>query len=189
MTKNYLLKIPKNISILYSKKHQSILIKGPSSQKIIKLKTKIKVKKNHSLIDIKDTFFKSKSIKDLKNKKSIQGTNFSLIKQGIFEVSKKVFVKLKLNGIGYKIDIINKKLFKIIRFKLGLSHFIYFKIPNTIEITCYNNNNKLLIIGNNYNLVTNVASKIRSFKIPEVYKGKGILYENEVIKLKEGKKV
>merc|ERR1712127_447768 len=171
---------------LYSKKYQSILIKGLNNQKFIKLKTEIKIQKNTSSLWIKDTFFKTKSIK---NKKSIQGTNFSLIKQGIFEVSKKVFVKLKLNGIGYKIDIINKKLFKIIRFKLGLGHFIYFKIPNTIEITCYNNNNKLLIIGNNYNLVTNVASKIRSFKIPEVYKGKGILYENEVIKLKEGKKV
>lgn len=45
MTKNYLLKIPKNISIFYSEKYQSILIKGPISQKIIKLKTKIKVKK------------------------------------------------------------------------------------------------------------------------------------------------
>jgi len=188
MTKNYLLKIPKNISIFYSEKYQSILIKGPISKKIIKLKTKIKVKKKNNSIYIKDTFFRSNSIKDLKNKKSIQGTNFSLIKQGIFEVSKKVSRKLKLNGIGYKIDIINKELFIILRFKLGLSHFIYYKVPNTVEITIYNNN-KLLILGYNYNLVTNIAAKIRSFKIPEVYKGKGILYENEIIKLKEGKKV
>jgi len=188
MKKNYLLKIPKNICIIYSKKYQSILIKGADSQKIIKLKTKIIVQKNNSSIYIKDSFFKTKSIKDVKNKKSIRGTNFSLIKQGIFEVSKKVFKKLKLTGIGYKIDIINKKLFKLIRFKLGLSHFVYYKIPNIIEIKCYNNN-KLIILGYDYILVSTIASKIRSFKIPEVYKGKGILYENEVIKLKEGKKV
>jgi len=185
MKKNYLLKIPKNISILYSKKYQSILIKGLNNQKFIKLKTEIKIQKITSSLWIKDTFFKTKSIK---NKKSIQGTNFSLIKQGIFEVSKKVFKKLKLNGIGYKIDIINTGLFKLLRFKLGLSHFIYYKIPDTVEIKHYNNN-KLIISGHSYILVSNIASKIRSFKIPEVYKGKGILYENEVIKLKEGKKV
>lgn len=185
MKKNYLLKIPKEISIFYSDKNSIILIKGPLGQKIIKLKNKLEFKKSTSLLFIKNSSF---IINLNKKQKSLQGTTLSLIKQKIFEVSKKVFIKLKLNGIGYKIDIIEKKFYKLLRLKLGLSHFIYYKIPNTVDIKCYSTN-KLIILGNNYNLVTNIASKIRAFKVPEVYKGKGILYENEIVKLKEGKKV
>lgn len=186
MKKNYLLKIPKEISIIYSDKNSIILIKGPLGQKILKLKNKLKFKKSTSLLYIKNSSFAINNLN--KKQKSLQGTTLSLIKQKLFEVSKKVFIKLRLNGIGYKIDIIEKKFYKLLRLKLGLSHFIYYKIPNTVEIKCYSTN-KLIILGNNYNLVTNIASKIRAFKVPEVYKGKGILYENEIVKLKEGKKV
>ena len=49
--------------------------------------------------------------------------------------------------------------------------------------------NKLLIVGSSYTIVNQVASLIRSFKIPEPYKGKGIVYTTEKIILKEGKKV
>ena len=185
MKKNYSLKIPKEISIFYYDKNSIILIKGPLGQKVLKLKNKLEFEKGTSLLCIKNSSF---LINLPKNKKSLQGTTLSLIKQKIFEVSKKVFIKLKLNGIGYKINIIDKKFYKLLRLKLGLSHFIYYKIPNIVEMKCYSTN-KLIILGNNYNLVTSIASKIRAFKVPEVYKGKGILYENEIIKLKEGKKV
>ena len=49
--------------------------------------------------------------------------------------------------------------------------------------------NKLFIIGNSYQFVTQIAALIRSCKVPEPYKGKGILYATEKITLKEGKKV
>lgn len=188
MKKTYLLKIPKEISIIYSKKFNIILIQGPSSQKLLKLYTKIKLNKSDSSLLMGDTFTSTKYIKNIKKKKSLKGTFFSLIKKSIFEVTKKVFIKLRLNGIGYKIDIIKKKGFKLLKLKVGLSHFIYYKIPKNVDINFYGNN-KLILFSNNYDLVTSIAAKIRSFKIPEVYKGKGILYENEVVKLKEGKKV
>lgn len=188
MYKNYLLKIPKNISVFYSKKHQVIFIKGPLSQKIIKLNTQIELFQNKGILKIKNKFFNDSSVKEQKKIKSYQGTNFSLIKQGILEVSKKLFKKLKINGIGYKVDIIETSLFSLLQLKLGFSHFIYYKIPKNIIIKSYKSN-KLIILGHDYKLITSIAAKIRNFKVPEVYKGKGILYVNEIIKLKEGKKV
>jgi large subunit ribosomal protein L6 len=73
-------------------------------------------------------------------------------------------------------------------FKLGYSHSLYFKIPEQLIIFCLKFT-KLFIYGNSYQNVTQIASLIRSYKKPEPYKGKGILYETEKILLKEGKKI
>lgn len=76
----------------------------------------------------------------------------------------------------------------LLHFKLGYSHFIYFKIPKNLKIFCLKAN-KLFILGNSYLFVTQIAALIRSYKVPEPYKGKGILYTTEKIALKEGKKI
>ena len=73
-------------------------------------------------------------------------------------------------------------------FKLGYSHPIFFKIPNNLQIFCFKFI-KLFVWGNSYKNITQTSALIRSYKKPEPYKGKGILYEGEKIVLKEGKKV
>jgi large subunit ribosomal protein L6 len=75
----------------------------------------------------------------------------------------------------------------LLHFKLGYSHYVYFKIPKNLEIFCLKAN-KLFILGDSYSFVNQVAALVRSFKIPEPYKGKGIIYTTEKITLKEGKK-
>ena len=76
----------------------------------------------------------------------------------------------------------------MLEFKLGYSHNIYFKIPKNLTVFCLKSD-KIFISGNFYEYISQIASQIRSYKTPEPYKGKGILYENEKIFLKEGKKV
>jgi large subunit ribosomal protein L6 len=71
---------------------------------------------------------------------------------------------------------------------LGYSHQIYFKISHTLNVFCLKATS-IFISGNSYQEVSQISALIRSYKYPEPYKGKGILYENEKIVIKEGKKV
>lgn len=186
--KNCKIKIPKNIELLYCKKKNIIIIIGKLSKKILKLKTNIlidaklnniKLIKNCSLIQ---NNIKKKSIK------SYQGTLIALLKQSFLEVSVFFYKKIKLVGIGYKALVKNMFNKNFLVLKLGYSHNIYFKIPFNIKITCLKSD-KIFILGSSYKSITQVAAIIRSYKLPEPYKGKGILYENEKILLKEGKKI
>lgn len=189
MKKKYQIKIPKFISVYYSDVNNILLVQGPISQKLIPLKLKLKIEITNSLIIVTDQFFiDDVSNREKKRKKVFLGTCVANIKQALLEVSKSKYKKLKLVGVGYKIQIVQYKNKELIKFNLGFSHTIYYKIPKTIQIVCYNTN-KFILLGYDYRLITQIASKLRSYKIPEVYKGKGILYENELIKLKEGKKI
>jgi large subunit ribosomal protein L6 len=95
---------------------------------------------------------------------------------------------MKFIGVGYRafpLEISNKKLLHL---RLGYSHQIYFRFLNELNFFCFKFT-KLFIFGNSYQYVTQFAALIRSCKPPEPYKGKGILYENEKISLKIGKRV
>jgi len=186
--KKHNIKIPKSIFSCYSEKHRILFLKGPLGHRLIKLKLKLNIIGEKNIILITDQFFDDYSANEKKNTKSYQGTYIALIKKKILEILKPNFKKLKLVGVGYKVFLLKKKQLTLLRLSLGFSHNIYFKVPDDIKIICYKNN-KVLILGNDYQKVTLVASKLRSYKIPEIYKGKGILYENEELKLKEGKKV
>lgn len=90
---------------------------------------------------------------------------------------------LEVVGTGYRVKPQGEDLL----FELGYSHPIVFKRPSEIEFKI-EGNNKVQIIGINKQKVGEVAFKIRSLRKPDSYKGKGIRYEGEVIKLKPGKK-
>src|ERR1051325_5543317 len=90
--------------------------------------------------------------------------------------------KLELIGIGYRAEIKADKLY----LSLGFSHPLVFNPPEGIKVTAPTDNS-ILISGIDKQLVGQVAAKIRSFRPPEPYKGKGIKYENEYIRRKAGK--
>jgi large subunit ribosomal protein L6 len=185
--KKYEIKIPSNISVIYCNKKKIISIIGPLAKKSLKLKTKILISKKKKTITITPFSFSTISNNNKKKMKSIQSTTTVLIKQLILESSTILYEKLKLIGIGYRV--FNDDDFKeLLSFKLGHSHPIYFRIPNKLNFFCLKST-KLFISGNSYQQITQIASIIRLQKKPEPYKGKGILYENEKIILKEGKKV
>ena len=183
-----IIKIPNNISVLYCAKKKVIIVIGPLKTKSLKLKIKILMSNKKKKIKISSSFFSKVSNNEKKKIKAIQGTTVALIKQLIVETSAKFYKKLKLIGVGYRV--FNDENFKnkLLLFKLGYSHFIYFKIPVNLKIFCLKLT-KLFIYGNSYKEITQIASIIRTYKAPDPYKGKGILYDNEKIVLKEGKKI
>jgi large subunit ribosomal protein L6 len=122
-----------------------------------------------------------------KKLKAVQGTQVNLLKQMLLDISSFSCKKLNLIGVGFRVVILKTTRMTLLHFKLGYSHYVYFKIPKNLKIFCLKAN-KLFILGDSYSFVNQVAALVRSFKIPERYKGKGIIYTTEKIILKEGKK-
>jgi large subunit ribosomal protein L6 len=188
MQKKNTIKIPKNILVIYSKEKKIITFIGPVHKRSLKLDLKLEIINNLNLIRVTEETFTKKSNCEKKYIKSMQGTTAALIKQILLEASSLIYKKLKIVGVGYRslpVDGFNDKL---LMFKLGYSHSLYFKVPDDINIFSLKFT-KLFIYGNSYQNVNQIASTIRLYKKPEPYKGKGILYESEKITLKEGKKV
>jgi large subunit ribosomal protein L6 len=186
--KKYCIKIPNNTTILYCNKKKVITVIGPLKRKTLKLKVKISIPKTESVIKISAVPFTKISNNEKKKIKALQGTTFALIKQLLVETSTVLYQKLKFIGVGYRAFSVDNFEDKLLLFKLGYSHPIYFKVSKDLKIFCLKLT-KLFIYGSSYQHVTQISSLIRSYKKPEPYKGKGILYDNEKIKLKEGKKV
>lgn len=114
--------------------------------------------------------------------KALWGTYASHIVNMIEGVNKPFVKKLIIEGIGFKADVQGKKL----NMSLGFSHPINVSIPDDITIT--HEKGVLTISGIDKEKVGHFAAVIRAFKKPEPYKGKGIRYETEVIRRKQGKK-
>lgn len=114
--------------------------------------------------------------------KSLWGTYASHIKNMIVGVQTPYQKKLILEGVGFKSEVKGN----VFNFALGFSHPVVVKIPDTITATADKNN--ITISGIDKELVGSFAAAVRALKKPEPYKGKGMRYEGEVIRRKQGKK-
>lgn len=115
--------------------------------------------------------------------KSFFGLFKSILENKLQGVSRGFLVYLRIVGIGYRANIENKTLF----LKLGYSHDILYKIPESVRIFLLEPT-LLCLFGIDKNQITQVAAKIRQLRKPSVYKGKGIRLLNEKITLKAGKR-
>ena len=115
--------------------------------------------------------------------KALHGTTRQLINNMIVGVSKGFYKELEIIGVGYQASAQGKRL----QLQLGYSHDIIFDVPDGISITA--NRTEIKIDGVDKQLVGIVAAKIRSFRPPEPYKGKGIRYKGEYVRTKQGKTV
>jgi len=122
----------------------------------------------------------------MKKKKKLRVNVTFRIKKIFTELLNNICIKLKLVGVGYKVSVMNDS--NLLHFKLGYSHSIYFKLPLHLKVEVIKGN-RVFISGSSLEKSSSFAAFIRSYKLPEPYKGKGILYVNENIKLKIGKKV
>ncbi len=156
-------------------------------QKALILKTKVIIEEKNKIIKITREPFLNISNNEKKKLKAIQGTQVNLLKQMLLDISFFSCKKLNLIGVGFRVVILKTANLTLLHFKLGYSHYVYFKIPKNLEIFCLKAN-KLFILGDSHLFVTQIAALVRSFKMPEPYKGKGIVYTTEKIILKEGKK-
>ena len=116
---------------------------------------------------------------------SKEGFYLAMIKNIIIGVSKGYRHRLKLVGVGFKASILENK----ITLKIGFSHEVNYILPK--DITCIVSKIKgsyLLLKGIEKERVQQIAKEIRSLRIPDSYKGKGIHYQKEILKLKKGKR-
>jgi large subunit ribosomal protein L6 len=113
---------------------------------------------------------------------SLWGTYASHIKNMIKGVETPYQKKLILEGVGFKSEIKGKEF----HFALGFSHPVVVSIPEGITATAEKNN--ITITGIDKELVGSFTAAVRALKKPEPYKGKGMRYEGEVIRRKQGKK-
>ena len=122
-----------------------------------------------------------KSPKDKLNPK--WGTIRALIANAIKGVSEGFTKTLELNGTGYRASVSGNKL----KLQLGFSHDIDYEVPKEVKVECPKQN-IIKLSSFNKEILGATAAKIRSYRKPEPFKGKGIKYENEYIFRKEGKK-
>ena len=120
---------------------------------------------------------------DAREQRAIHGTTRQMIHNMVVGVSEGFSKELEIIGVGYQAQLQGTRL----RLQLGYSHDIYFDMPEGITVTA--NRTEVKVEGIDKQLVGAVAAKIRSFRPPEPYKGKGIRYKGEYVRSKQGKTV
>ena len=120
---------------------------------------------------------------DAREQRAIHGTTRQMIHNMVVGVSEGFSKELEIIGVGYQAQVERTRL----RLQLGYSHDIYFDMPEGITVTA--NRTEVKLEGIDKQLVGAVAAKIRSFRSPEPYKGKGIRYKGEYVRSKQGKTV
>lgn len=107
----------------------------------------------------------------------------NLLLQYFEGVTKGFLVHLEVVGIGYRVQQKNNQ----VELRLGYSHSIAYPLPQDVKIFTPKPT-QICLFSIDKQRVTQVAAELRQYKLPEVYKGKGIRYKNEIVRKKEGKK-
>ncbi len=153
----------------------AVTIKGPKGSLTREIPAEMKV-------ELKDSQLSVSRPNNSKPYRSLHGLYRTLLKNMIDGVSSGFERKLEIVGVGYKGEIRKNRLV----LQLGYSHPIVFAPPQGIQVAVDGNVN-ITVTGIDKELVGKVAAKIRSFRPPEPYKGKGIKYADEQIRRKAGK--
>jgi len=167
------IKIPKNVLVVRDLEY----IKVQGSQGLLEIKVP-------SIIDIQISEAKLILKPNIESRiaKAYHGLFRTLLNNMVIGVSKKFTKILELKGVGYRCQLNNNSLI----LNLGYSHPIEMHVPNNINIIV-DNNTSIIITGIEKEQVGLFASKIRGFRPPEPYNGKGVLYKDEIIIRKTGK--
>jgi len=113
---------------------------------------------------------------------SLNNQELFSLKQAMYGISLSYVLILVLQGVGYRVDKIDEKL----GLKLGYSHVHFIHIPEGVYIKCIKN--EIHIGSAHLALLNSFAFSLRKLRFPDSYKGCGVLYKNELIRVKEGKK-
>ena len=168
------IEIPEKVTVELSSGFAKV--KGPKGSIDIPLNSEM-------TINISDNLVSVSRPSDSRTHKSIHGTTRQLIANAVNGVFEGFHKELEIRGVGYQANMDGKYLV----LQLGFSHDIYFEPPDGIEIKT--NKTEIVVSGINKQLVGEVSAKIRSFRKPEPYKGKGIRYKDEYVRSKQGKTV
>ena len=165
--------IPEKVEIKLE--NNNIACKGPKGQLSRTLHADMQVK-------IEDGQIQVVRPSDSKQHRALHGLTRSLIANMVEGVSVGFTKKLQVVGVGFRAEMRGKELVLTV----GYSHPIMINFPDTISAQCPTQN-EIVVEGADKELVGQVAAKIRSYKKPEPYKGKGIRYVDEHVRRKAGK--
>ncbi|MGD9158166.1 MAG: 50S ribosomal protein L6 [Desulfobacteraceae bacterium] len=166
------IEIPKDVKV--DIKDDLISVKGPKGElkRTINPKVHLNIENDQILITVDD---------DSKESKSCHGLFRALVANMVKGVSQGFERILEIVGVGYRGEVSGRTA----TFHLGYSHPVVFELPEGIEASI--DKSKITLNGIDKELLGRTAAKIRSFRKPEPYKGKGIKYADEFIKRKAGK--
>ena len=178
-------KLPINIpaGVTVTLNNGVVTVKGPKGELSQKVDSSINVKVANAqvVLDINE-----ESAVNYKQKQAFHGLYRSLVNNMVVGVSEGYKKVLELVGVGYRVS--NQG--NLIEFSLGYTHPIFIQLPSEIKVETKSerNQNPLIILEScDKQLLGLVCAKIRSFRKPEPYKGKGVLFQGEVIRRKSGK--
>jgi len=163
--------IPKNVKvdciawILYAK--------GPYGEASIRLPIHTKITHNNRYLVLSGDNINSALYGSLQRK----------LKSLLYGLSFLYVAHLKLVGVGYRASLENKTIV----LRLGFSHDVKVLIPDILKVSVSKRTN-FKIIGSNLEELHQFAYKLRSYRVPEPFKGKGVVFHGEIIRRKEGKK-
>jgi len=165
--------VPENVEVKIE--GQKITVKGPKG-------TLEREFHKNMTVTLEDKAIKVVRPDDEPYNKSLHGLTRSLIKNMIEGVTNEFTRELQINGVGYRVQ----KKGNDLNLTLGYSHPVIFEAPQGITFDVPNPNT-IIVRGIDKELVGQTAAVIRTKRPPEVYRGKGIKYAEEVIRRKEGK--
>ena len=173
--------IPAGVTVTL--KDNVVTVKGPKGELSQKVDPSIivKVENNEVTFGIDEN-----SLVDDKQKQSYHGLYRALVNNMVVGVSEGYKKTMELVGVGYRVS--NQG--NLIEFSLGYTHPIYMQLPPEVKVETKSERNQNPIISlesADKQLLGQICAKIRSFRMPEPYKGKGILFQGEVIRRKSGK--
>lgn len=170
------IEIPNGVEVIIDESNV-VTVKGPKGQLTNRFNPALKITKEDNVIKIERP-------NDESFIRAIHGTTRALLANMVKGVTEGFTVELEITGIGYRANMKGKTL----ELQLGYSHPVVYEPPEGIQITVEGNTN-IKVIGIDKQLVGQVAAEIRNFRKPDPYKGKGVRYKGEQLKLKPGKSV
>jgi len=175
--------IPSGVTINVDEKDNVVTVKGPKGELCQKVDSSIKLVQNDGelILEIDEN-----SPVNYKQKQAYHGLYRSLVNNMIVGVSEGYKKELELVGVGYRVS--NQG--NLIELSLGYTHPIFLELPSEVKVETKSerNQNPLIILESaDKQLLGLICAKIRSFRMPEPYKGKGVLFKGEVIRRKSGK--
>lgn len=172
------LEIPKDVKVEVSKGNK-LTVNGPKGDLTQQIDPDMAVK-------IEDGNIYIKRPTEQKRHKSLHGLYNALVHNMLFGVSEGYQKELELVGVGFRVN----NTGNLLELTVGYSHPIMFYVPDEIKletVTEKGKNPRIVLESANLELLGMIASKIRGFRKPEPYKGKGIRYKGEYIRRKAGK--
>ena len=164
-------------------KDNVVSVKGPKGELSQKVDPSICIKNEdgHLTFEIDE-----KSPVNIKQKQAFHGLYRALVNNMVVGVSEGYKKEMELVGVGYRVS--NQG--NLIEFALGYTHPIFLQLPSEVKVEPKSERNQNPVItleSCDKQLLGMICAKIRSFRMPEPYKGKGILFKGEVIRRKSGK--